>query len=114
MQAEFGAEWKALYRFDLQPQLPVDYEAINWYLAGHPDSYFVNTLVAARPGVDCRYALENNRFTVHRGNGESERRSLRSAAELRQVLEDDFGIALDNLPELDSALERLVPAEGAE
>ena len=48
MQAEVREQWRPLYRFDLQPQLPIDYEPINWYLSTHPQSRFVNNLVVAR------------------------------------------------------------------
>lgn len=32
LQAGIGDEWRALYRFDLHPHLPIDYEASNWWL----------------------------------------------------------------------------------
>ena len=37
MQASIGGNWKALYRFDLQPQFQADYEVSNWYLSNHPE-----------------------------------------------------------------------------
>ncbi|MFX5514234.1 arylamine N-acetyltransferase, partial [Acinetobacter baumannii] len=33
LQSQIGEGWKTLYRFDLHPQLPVDYEVPNWYLS---------------------------------------------------------------------------------
>ncbi|VVM07984.1 arylamine N-acetyltransferase [Methylacidimicrobium cyclopophantes] len=86
--------WESLYQFDLQPQLPVDYEIANWYLCSHPDSRFRKELIAARPDIGCRYALRNNELTIHRIGGESERRRLVSGAEIRRALETWFRLTL--------------------
>jgi N-hydroxyarylamine O-acetyltransferase len=106
MEAEILGSWKPLYRFDLQEQFPADYEVTNWYLSNNPDSRFVKGLIAARPDSDRRYALHDNQFAIHYLNGDTERRTL-SGAELREVLEENFRIALTDLPELDAALARL-------
>lgn len=107
MQAEIRGDWMPLYRFDLQEQFPSDYEVTNWYLSNHPDSRFVKGLLAARSTPDCRYALENNRFTVYYLSGETERHILTTPAELRTVLEQNFKLTLTDLPDLDAALARL-------
>ncbi len=107
MQAKIRGDWKILYRFDLQEQLLPDYEVSNWYVSTHPDSIFVTGLMAARPATDCRYALRNNEFAAHHLNGNTERRVLTSAAEMRETLEKVFCITLPDVPELDAALARL-------
>ena len=94
MQALVNAEWKALYRFDLQEQLLPDYEVTNWYLSNHPHSHFVTGLVVARPDRDRRYVLRNREFAVHHLNGSTERRVLRTASELRATLEEVFRLTL--------------------
>lgn len=111
MQAKIGGTWKPLYRFDLQEQYLPDYEVSNWRLSNHPDSHFVKGLIAARPAPDRRYALRNNELTAHYMNGNTERRVLRSAAELRETLEGVFGLTLPEAPELDAALARLTRAD---
>jgi N-hydroxyarylamine O-acetyltransferase len=108
MQAQLGQEWRSLYRFDLQQQYRPDYEVSNWYLSNHPGSHFVTGLMAARPERDCRYALRNTQLTIHRLQGDSERRMLSTVAEIRAVLEDAFHITLPATPELDPALQRLI------
>jgi N-hydroxyarylamine O-acetyltransferase len=108
LQARLDEGWKPLYRFGLQEQLLPDYEVTNWYLSNHPESQFVTGLMAARPELDCRYALRNNRLTVHRRNGRTEQRELASAAELRQTLENAFLLRLPDVPNLDAALTRLI------
>ncbi|WKB51497.1 arylamine N-acetyltransferase family protein [Eleftheria terrae] len=107
MQAQLGSEWKSLYRFDLQPQERIDYEVSSWYLCHHPDSHFLQGLMAARAAPGGRVALRNNQLSVHRLGGDAQRRTLGTAAELRAVLETDLLIALPDLPELDALLERL-------
>jgi N-hydroxyarylamine O-acetyltransferase len=106
MQANLGRGWEPLYRFDLQEQFPADYEVTNWYLSNHPESRFVKGLLAARPAAGCRYALQDNQFTIYYLNGDLERRTLSSPAELRAVLENHFRLTLTGLPELEAALAR--------
>lgn len=108
MQAYMGQEWKSLYRFDLQEQQLPDYEVSNWYVCTHPNSLFVNTLIAARPDIDCRYALQNNQLTTHHLDGRTERCVLSTVTELRAVLEDVFRLKLPAIANLDSALQQLV------
>ncbi|WP_417563904.1 arylamine N-acetyltransferase family protein [Microbacterium sp.] len=88
LQAQLGETWHPLYRFDLQAQLPVDYEASNWYLSTSPTSKFVTTLTAARATSDRRYALAGRRFTTHRPGQPSQHVVLEDAAALRRVLEE--------------------------
>jgi N-hydroxyarylamine O-acetyltransferase len=107
MQAKIRADWKSLYRFGLQEQLLPDYEVSNWYISNHPDSIFVTGLMAARSALDRRYALRNNEFSVHCRNGNTERRALTNAAEIRETLEGAFRLILPETPELDAALARL-------
>ena len=46
LQAKFGDVWTDLYRLSLQEQMPIDYEAVNWYTSTHPDSLFVRNVIA--------------------------------------------------------------------
>lgn len=107
MQARVRDAWQPLYRFDLQPQHPADYEVANFYLAQHPRSRFVNGLLAARADDGCRYALADNVLTLHRRDAPTERRVLRSAGQLRDALERDFRVKLPAHPGLDALLARL-------
>jgi N-hydroxyarylamine O-acetyltransferase len=107
LQGLLGGEWRPLYRFDLQPQTPADYEMGNWYTSTHPRSRFLNNLVASRPTADRRYALLNREFAVHRLGGPSERRELADAREVRRVLEEVFGVTPPDDPELDATIARL-------
>jgi N-hydroxyarylamine O-acetyltransferase len=112
LEAKIRNEWTPVYSFDLREQYPVDYEITNWYHSTCPDSQFVTNLVAARPVPGCRHALRNNLLTSYFQDGRVERRSLHSAAELKDVLENVFGLALPDVPNLLPTLARL--AESAE
>ena len=106
LEAALSGEWKSFYRFTLEPQFPADFEVANWYLCHHPDSFFRQTLIAARVTPQGRYALRDNRFTIHR-EGKTEKRILSDAAALRTCLEMDMGIQLPEAPELIATLERV-------
>jgi N-hydroxyarylamine O-acetyltransferase len=108
LQSKLGAEWKALYRFDLDEVFQPDYEILNYYASTHPNSLFVNKLVVARPATDRRYALSNNQLTVHHPGGRSERRVLTTVAELRNTLESIFLLRLPEARGLDRALARFL------
>jgi len=114
MEARTGDSWRRLYRFDRSPQFVQDYEISSWYLCTHPKSHFLNTLLMARPLPGKRYALRNNELAIHLLNGPSERRTLRSTAELRATLEGPLGVQLPESPDLEPALERLITAASAE
>ncbi len=112
LQALIREKWSSLYQFDLQPQSLADYEMANWYVSNHPQSPFVTSLMAARLTVDRRYALFNNQLSIHHLRGESEQRTIVSAAELRTLLETTFGLSLPDTPDPATALERIVSGSG--
>jgi N-hydroxyarylamine O-acetyltransferase len=107
MQAKIGAEWRPLYRFALQEQLLPDYEICNWYLSNHPQSRFVTTLIAARPDEGRRYALRNNELAVHHLGASTQRRVLRTAADVREALETLFLVNVPDAPAVHAALSRV-------
>jgi N-hydroxyarylamine O-acetyltransferase len=102
-QIEIGGEWRTTYRFDLTPQLPVDYELANWWTSANPRSHFTFSLVAALSPPGKRLALRNLDYAVHAG-GETERRRLETTLEVLDILQRDFGIAV---PSKDALLARL-------
>jgi N-hydroxyarylamine O-acetyltransferase len=113
MQAQLGSLWKSLYVFDLHPQTLPDYDVSNWYLSNHPGSYFVTTLVAARPDSDRRYALRNNELAIHRLDGTSARRVLLDVRDLRDAFTDLFRVNVPEGAEVDEAFRRVasLPAQ---
>ncbi|WP_423129310.1 arylamine N-acetyltransferase family protein [Gaoshiqia sp. Z1-71] len=103
-------EWKALYRFNLSEHYREDYQLTNWYLSNHPESHFVTGLIAARPDINPsrRYTLRGNQFSIHYLHGQTEKRTLETVTELRQILERYFLIRLSDVPELDAVLQKII------
>jgi N-hydroxyarylamine O-acetyltransferase len=99
--------WVPLYRFTLAELAPSDYEVGNWYVSTYPSSLFVNFLMASRPAPGLRYALRNNELAIHRLKEGTERQTLRTAEELRSVLEELLKIDVPVGPEVEELLERL-------
>jgi N-hydroxyarylamine O-acetyltransferase len=109
-QTRIDGEWKPLYRFTLEETYAQDYEVANWYTSAHPDSQFRHRLMAARLPKGRRLGLLDNRFSIHHPDGQVERRELKTVAEIADVLENDFAIALPGpREELMSALARVIP-----
>jgi N-hydroxyarylamine O-acetyltransferase len=89
-----GGEWQSLYRFALDEQVPADYEIANWFTSTHPDSLFINHLIAARADADCHHTLFDGKFAIRRRDGTRERRQIRDPADLARTLVEHFGIAV--------------------
>lgn len=107
MQSLVRGQWLSLYHFDLHPVPLIDYVVANHYVSTHPESNFVNNLSVARTLSDRRLSLRNREFTVRRPESEPERRQLRDTAEIRQVLEQEFGLRLPDTAALDRRLDEL-------
>jgi N-hydroxyarylamine O-acetyltransferase len=103
-EARVGGQWKPLYRYDLQPQHEVDIEVLNFFVAEHVESPMRGRLIAARAATDRRFALRDGTFTVHHLDGRREQRELETLAELREVLQGTFGIAVPEEQAFDAAL----------
>jgi N-hydroxyarylamine O-acetyltransferase len=88
-------EWLPMYRFDLQAQLPVDFEAANFQLCMDPASHFTQGLALSRAAHDGRHALRGMELAFHDRDGGTTRRTLRGSAETLEVISDVFGIRLD-------------------
>jgi N-hydroxyarylamine O-acetyltransferase len=91
LQGEGESGWQDLYAFTLEPQLPVDFEAANWYTSTHPDSRFVQTLTAQRSTPEARYLVRNREFVVSKP-GQSTTRTIRDDDELLRVLAEVFDL----------------------
>jgi N-hydroxyarylamine O-acetyltransferase len=107
VETRIDGTWQALYEFDLVEAMQADYEVSNWYLAHHPQSQFVNGVIAARAEADRRHALRHTRYAVHHRDGRTERREIRTAAELIALLAGPLAIRLDGVPGLEARLEAL-------
>lgn len=92
-QARLGDEWTDVCEFTLEEMPPIDRELANWYTSAHPQSHFLNRLVAARATPNGgRLAVLNHEFTRRRAEGSSDKRAIASADELLAILEEHFGL----------------------
>ena len=107
LQCNLKGQWTSFYMFDLQEQAPVDYQVANHYVSTWPTSHFVNSLIAARATPEGRYGLRNNKLSIHQRNGDSEQRTLTSAAEISAALKDLFGVVVPDEPAFAAKLARL-------
>ncbi|QNK01871.1 arylamine N-acetyltransferase family protein [Dyella telluris] len=106
-QALVRDEWRTLYRFRLQPAEAIDYVVANHFTSTHPTSHFLHSLIVARTLHDRRLGLRDREFVVHALGQESVRRTLQGTAEIRRVLEEQFGLRLPASPLLDAKLDAL-------
>jgi N-hydroxyarylamine O-acetyltransferase len=105
--------WQDMYCFELTHQQYPDYEMANWFVATHPQSRFVNNLIAAKVDTDGRHALQNLQYTRHYLHKESEKTVLESPDAVRDVLKERFRIDIDNLAGLDERLSKLFAANSS-
>ena len=94
LQARLVEQWNPLYQISLQEQVASDWEVANWFTSTHPESTFTNNLMVARPVGNLRYALLDNRLSVHHPDGSVARSVIQGSQELRHVLENRFSIHL--------------------
>ncbi|MDQ0138613.1 arylamine N-acetyltransferase family protein [Cupriavidus necator] len=95
LQARGNAGWLPVYRFDLTPQSPIDFVARNWYVSTHPDSVFLQRLMAARTDGATRLTLVNGELAERAPDGSVRRTQLLHAGAVVQALSDRFGVLLD-------------------
>ena len=104
LSAEIDAQWRPLYRFDLQPPAPIDNVVGNWYVCTHPDSNFPGQLRASLTGPDWRRTIGSGNYTEYRPGQAPDKRPLRDPEDVRQVLQQGFGVQLPDDPRLDPAI----------
>ena len=98
LQAALPAGWQDVYRFTLDPQLPVDYVVANWYTSTHPRSLFTSNLLMQRLTPECRYTLFNTRLTSRDSTGVLTERTVADPEDLAHTLDVDFGITAPAAP----------------
>lgn len=108
LQARGDAGWIPVYRFDLTPQPSIDFVARNWYVSTHPDSVFLQRLMAARTDGGTRVTLANGELAERAPDGSVRRKQLQHADAVVQALSDRFGILLDD--DLRHGLMAVLPA----
>lgn len=104
LQSQLGERWEHIYRVVSLPRFDAEYEICNWFTGTHPQSPYLNNMIAALPGPKgTRLTLFNARFNVRHASGAVERRTLESKEDYRSVLRNQFGIVLSE-DDLETAL----------
>jgi N-hydroxyarylamine O-acetyltransferase len=106
LEGRSNGMWLPMYRFDLQPQQPIDFEAANFQLVHDPQSHFTQALRVALVATDGRHALRDHELSFHPVEGEPQREMLHGPDAVLKVLAERFGIALDGVPQLRARLAR--------
>lgn len=112
LQIRIGEEWRSVYSFDLTEPSFEELVALNDKL--QMDTDFRDNVLAARAEKDQRLTLRNRELRIHPVDGETERRTLADADEVKQVLGELFGLTLPSAERLDPALERALAPPAAE
>lgn len=97
-----NANWKAQYRFTLQPYTYPDYAEMCRYHQTSPQSHFTRSRICSRATEDGRITLSDMRFITtskssdHQAHEVRHERTLTSEAEYAKVLRDQFGIVMSS------------------
>jgi N-hydroxyarylamine O-acetyltransferase len=102
-QVQIEGAWRTTYRFDLHPQLAIDYEPTNWWTATSPTSHFTQMLTAARALPGKRLALRNRMLSIHDASG-TRQQQLSGTAEACDALRELFGIRLPDPATLEARI----------
>ncbi len=93
LSAKRPAGWRTMYAFNLEPQIQSDHELANWFTSTSPLVPFTGMLIMERVSNDKRYKLINRNFTIEARDGQiAVERSIGSADELHQVLDETFNV----------------------
>lgn len=94
LEAEVPGQWLPLFRFDLHPQRPIDFEAANFQLVHDPASHFTQRLGVSLVTPDGRHGLRGRELTFIDRSGNTTRRQLETP-QVIAALGEVFGLELD-------------------
>lgn len=94
MRRDDGDEWKAQYRFTLQPYKYADYAEMCRYHQTSPLSHFTRARICTRATEGGRVTLSEMRFITTSKSGERQERTLTSEEEYAALLREHFGIRI--------------------
>ncbi|WP_432119139.1 arylamine N-acetyltransferase family protein [Streptomyces sp. bgisy032] len=86
-------DWAAQYAFTVEPFERPDFDVVNWYVGTHPRSPFTQRLYAQHLGADRHLLLDGRLLTETRTDGTVTEREVTGEAEVRRLLDEEFGIS---------------------
>lgn len=87
-------QWKAQYRFNLQPHQYSDYAEMCHYHQTSPQSHFTRGRICSRATPEGRITLSEANFIASSVSGDRNERELASEAEYALMLSEHFGIVM--------------------
>jgi N-hydroxyarylamine O-acetyltransferase len=82
--------WRTSYAFSLDPFLPADYRALNFFICRSPDSFFTRLPLCVRTTETERHIILANQYKIRPIGGPPTSRLLTTPEELRAVLTGPF------------------------
>lgn len=96
--------WRELYNFNLNTYYFADYLVSNHYTSTSFRSHFTHELTVSMVTHNGKKSLRNFDFSVYEGVEIVEKRKLKSVSEIKQILNTDFGISVNEFPEFEKQL----------
>lgn len=93
-QRDAGGEWKAQYRFTLQPFSYADYAEMCQYQQTSPQSHFTKARLCTRATTEGRVTLSGMRLITTTKQGGRQEVAVTSDVAYAELLSDHFGISL--------------------
>jgi N-hydroxyarylamine O-acetyltransferase len=84
--------WSDQYAFTLEPFEKPDFDVINWHIATNPRSPFSRRLYVQHISATRHLLLDGRLLTETRSDGTVTEREVTGEAEVRRLLEEEFGI----------------------
>lgn len=107
MESQVAGQWLPMFRFDLHPQQPIDFEAANFQLVHDPASHFTQGLRVSCVTLEGRHVLRGFELAHHVLGAGSRRETLQDVESVLGALRDVFAIDTTGLPELPAKLASL-------
>lgn len=85
-------DWAGQYAFTLEPFERPDYDVINWHIGTNPRSPFTQRLYVQSVDAERHLLLHGRVLTRTRADGDVSERELTTEAEVRRLLDEEFGI----------------------
>lgn len=92
MQKQPGKDWKTILGFTEEPQIDADYVMPSFYCEKHPESTFNKFMKISIFTEQANLNIVGNEFRVFQDGAITERQLLKSDAEARTYLQNQFGI----------------------
>lgn len=94
MQRDSGDEWRAQYRFTLEPHRYADYAEMCIHHQTSPQSHFTLERICSIATSGGRFTLSGMRFITTSENAGRQERTLTSREEYESILRQRFGVIM--------------------